>query len=301
MTLDVKPSEWDLKALIESWHAYLGAMIEEQKLDLPFERLCFQSQTDPRYGDIIGRWSKMDGAEREAAWAALLGIAEQGREEMLPICVRCGECCTAGSPTLTVEDLELLGDEGIAWSDLVTIRRGEPAHSRIAGEAFYLAEEKVKIREKPGTKVCVLYDDATKSCAAHPHKPAQCRAQACWDPTLAAQQATMQALTRYDIFKDVEVILKTIEKHEERCDFERFRKAFELLRETRGENIDEIIGMLAFDEHTREFAVSELGVPEDGLDLVFGRRLTDRLRLFGFYVAEGEDGTRMLLPLPSAG
>ncbi len=37
-------------------------------------------------------------------------------------------------------------------------------------------------------------------------------------------------------------------------------------------------------------------VPEANLDLVFGRKLSDRVRLFGFRVEQDKDGTKTLLP-----
>ncbi len=294
---DNTPSDWNLKMLVEQWHAHLRSLIDDKKTELPFERLCFQSQTDPRYAEILSGWSSMDAAARADAWQTLVSLADAARDEMLPICVRCGSCCTAGSPALTADDLELLGEEGIAWSHLVTLRRGEPAHSLITGEAFLLPEERVKLREKPGGKVCLLYDEAHKSCAVHEHKPSQCRAQACWEPELANQQRVQPPLTRRDIFQGMAVLLEVIDRHEARCDFAKFTAAFDTLRQTKGENIDQILDMLAFDEHVREFAVKEMGVPEDGLELVFGRGLTDRLRLFGFQAVSDADGSRVLRPL----
>ena len=53
------PEKWDLKKMIEKWHAHLKEMISKGKSDLPFERLCFQSQTDSRYGQILKSWSTM--------------------------------------------------------------------------------------------------------------------------------------------------------------------------------------------------------------------------------------------------
>jgi Fe-S-cluster containining protein len=299
VTFDNSPSDWDLKALIESWHAHLRSLIFEKKTDLPFERLCFQSQTDPRYSDIVGRWSKMNGEEKNEAWSTLLSLGQAGMGEMLPICVRCGVCCTRGSPTLVREDQEILSDEGIPWTSLLTLRKGEPAHSHLAGGAFYLPGERIKIREKPDSKTCALYDGENRACTVHSQKPVQCRAQSCWDPTEAEQQAAMPPLTREDILRGADVLLEIIAQHEGRCDFENFRLSFDRLKETKGESLGEILEMLAFDEHVREFAVEQVPVPEEVLDLVFGRSLVSRLHLFGFRVAIGEDGTRTLMPLTS--
>ena len=69
------------------------------------------------------------------------------------------------------------------------------------------------------------------------------------------------------------------------------------LKETEGKNIDAIVELLAFDEHIRQFTVEKMNLPEDVLDLVFGRSLSERVGLFGFQVEVAADGTRSLTPL----
>lgn len=291
------PSEWNLKELIEHWHAHLQEMIDWESTNLPFERLVFQSQSDPGYEEILVRWDKMSPDEKNEAWQRLLSFAEKGKDDMMPICVRCGVCCERGGPTLTLDDLPLVQSEEIPWTALLTLRAGEPVHSHATGDAFFLTEEKIKIRERTGIKSCVLYDRNEKRCRIHKHKPLQCRAQACWDPTLAEQQAAEQPLQRRHIFEGVGPILELIDEHERRCSFEDFRKALTTLEQTRGENIDDILNILAFDEHVREFTEEHLGLPEAVMDLIFGQPLRARVRLFGLHVIEGEDGSRTLMAL----
>ncbi len=291
------PSQWNLKTLIEHWHAHLQELISSGSTDLPFERLVFQSQSDPAYGELIATWEKMPAEEKEAAWQQMLSFAEKGKDDMMPICVRCGTCCEKGGPTLTLDDLELVQSEEVPWTALVTLRTGEPVHSHATGDAFFLTEEKIKIRERTGIKSCVLYAKSDKSCRIHEHKPLQCRAQACWDPTLAEQQATEESLQRKHIFEGVGPILELIEEHDRRCSFDDFRKALEVLDESQGKNVDDILNILAFDEHVRVFAQEHLGLPAEIMDLIFGQSLSTRVRLFGLHVIEGEDGSRTLLPL----
>jgi Fe-S-cluster containining protein len=272
-------------------------MIETGACDLPFERLCFQTQTDARYTEILSSWSKMASEEKAGAWQELMALGEKGKEEMLPICVRCGVCCLKGGPTLTVEDLELVRREEIPWVHLMTLRVGEPVHSHLTNEAFFLTEERIKIREQKGAKACALYDDANKSCTIHNSRPSQCRAQACWDPTLLQQQLSETPLTRAALFAGVEGIAALMDAHAERASFERFKAACEALTEGAFENVEEVLDMLAFDEHVREYASAELGIPWAAMSLILGQPLAARVRLFGLEVKSADDGTRVLMPV----
>jgi len=298
---DKFPATWTIKTLMDSWYSHLREMVSNVETDLPFDRLCFQAQTDPAYSDIVNRWSIMDPRTKEDAWVSLTELASKAKNEMMPVCVRCGECCKKGSPTLSAEDLKLLKEERIPWGELLTLRKGEPVHSNVTDEAFYLEDEKIKIRETLGNKVCTFFLDGDKSCTIHKYKPVQCRAQACWDESLAEQQAKLPSLTRKMIFADIPPVLELIDEHERRCSFTSFEKAFNELSKTKGDSIDEILSMLAFDEHIREFALKELNIPKETMNLLFGRPLTTFAKLFGFKVQKSDDGTRTLLPLKEDG
>jgi Fe-S-cluster containining protein len=289
-----------LKTLLDNWHDHLRGILDRNESDLPFERLLFQSQADPAYGDTLANWSKMPPEARVAAWENLKSLSEKGKEEMLPICVRCGACCRNGSPTLTEEDLALVESGQIPLESLTTIHAGEPVHSRVMDKVFYLPEEKVKIVKHTGTKICGMYEEETHGCMLHPHKPAQCRAQACWDPALAAEQAMAPALTRKQILNGAAGLWTIIEAHEERASFTRLVEGFDALAAQDMNAVSEILEILAFDEHVREFAMANLSIPAEALMFVFGRPLSERVHLFGFRVEREADGTNVLLPLETA-
>ena len=297
LTANTFPETWDLKTLLDNWHRHLKGMVERAETTLPFERLLFQSQTDAVYENALSNWSKMSGEERRHTWDTLKTVSENNSDEMLPICVRCGICCKNGSPTLAKEDLELVANGQIPLEVLMTVREGEPVHSRTMDKVFYLPEEKIKLREHSGSKACVMYDDETKSCGLHPNKPAQCRAQACWDPALGSEQAMAPALHRKEVLDGAEGILTLLDAHEKRVPFAKVVGAFDTLAREGGKNVAEILDLLAFDDHVREFAQKEFTLPEAALDFVFGRRLTARMPLFGFKVVKEADGTHVLRPM----
>jgi Fe-S-cluster containining protein len=290
------PSSWDLGDLEKKWLSHLESMIADKKTTLPLKRVRFQAEGEPTYSDITSRWPEMTAEERSDGWKSLIETAEKSIQEVLPTCVQCGECCRNSSPTLHLDDLDILREEKIPWNTLVTIRQGEPARNPHSGKPFFLPTDYIKVREKEGSRECVFLDAEADTCTLYGNRPLQCRAQACWDSSQLDELIDEPRLTRKDLFANVKPLIQLIEEHDRRCSFEKMRQMFDELKETKGKNIDAILDLLAFDEHVRQFAGEKMTIPENVLDLVFGKKLSDRVSLFGFKVEIAEDGTRTLLP-----
>jgi Fe-S-cluster containining protein len=289
-------ASWDAGTMEEKWSAHLLSLAGPGKSGMPITRVRYQVERDPVVVDIRNRWADMSEEQRAQAWKRLLECCDINLKEMFPICVSCGDCCRDGSPTLLADDIELLGDDKIGWDKLVTLRKGEPAFSPFANKPLYLHAEMIKIRQKEGTNECVFFDDAESSCTIYNERPTQCRVQACWEPQVAKQVAELPLLSRRKMLDGVEPMLALIDEHEKRCSFVTMRKLFEELKQTEGKNVDEVLALLAFDEHVRQFAKEQLGVPDNLLELLFGRPLVDRVKLFGFRIERGTDGTSTLMP-----
>jgi Fe-S-cluster containining protein len=290
------PEEWSVDTFETQWRAHLAALIDTKEIPLPPERIHFQAEHTPAYQRAAETWSCMSGEERAQAWHELLQSIPQALAEVSPVCVQCGQCCRQGSPSLHLDDLELLRTEAIPWDELVTLRRGEPARSLQSDTAFYATEERIKLRQKPGTSECVFFDAATSCCTIHTDRPLECRAQACWDPEPANLVTTEPLLTRRHLFANVAALVDLLDVHDERCSFDRMREVFEELKQSEGRSVSNVIELLAFDESFRELVCTKLNVPETIVDLLFGRSLAERVRLFGFRVVHNPDGSRDLLP-----
>lgn len=290
------PATWSASKLDEEWASYAKAEARKLKSNLPIKRLRYQAEISSNYQNTCEKWSSMSEEEREKAWKTLCESLASSSQEMLPICVQCGLCCQKGSPTLMEDDLEILREEHIPWNQLYTLRKGEPAHSPMTDEVFYLDEEYIKLREKPGTKTCVFFDEKSLDCKVHINRLTQCRAQECWDEEPAKLLVNEPKLTRAKLFESVEVLLEMIEEHDRRCSFYEMRNLFEDLKETGGEAASKVVEFIAFEDHYRNFVSEKLNIPEDTLDLVFGRPLSSMVRLFGFKVEVDADGTKTLKP-----
>jgi Fe-S-cluster containining protein len=198
-----------------------------------------------------------------------------------------------GSPVLHVEDLALLRSGKISWDQLITLRKGEPARSPFDGRPFVLPEERIKVREKPGSRNCVFLDSETDRCSIYSERPLQCRAQACWDPMPARETAEMPFLLRNHIFEGVDLLLEMIAEHENRCGFAALSEAFAKL--SNGGDVREVLELLSYEEHFRQFVSDAFKIPSQNMELLFGRSFTRMSPLFGFKVLAEPDGSRRLV------
>ena len=290
------PDRWTIEQFEAYWTAFVAALAKEVGPSIPEKRIRYQIEQTPAYRDITARWEKMNGPQRVDAWKALLAATEKATGELLPACVRCGECCRRGSPALHAEDLDLLREGKIGWNRIITLRTGEPARSQVGGTLFMLPEERIKIRERQGTGACLFFDADLELCTIYEHRPLECRAQACWDSAAAKEAAELPHLSRKDIFAGADLLLGMIAEHDSRCAFAVLKEAFEHLDGASQETVDAVLKVLSYEDHFRNFVKEQFEIPDDTLELVFGRSFADLAPVFGFRIVAEPDGTRRLVP-----
>lgn len=290
------PADWDAETFRRNLNEYLDLLAQQGEISIPVKRVRFQVEDSSVYQDLLKQWAKLSATERLNGWKNLLEAIEGISREVLPACTQCGECCRKGSPTLHKEDLEILREGKLPWNALFTLRPGEPVKSAIRNELLFLKEDRIKIREKSGSEECIFFNGEKDLCSIYADRPVQCRAQACWDPKEATQLANEPFLTRGEIFEGVDLVLDLIGEHEKRCSFEKLNEAFKRLEESKGETVDQVLELLAYEDHFRHFFAGRLNIAADTLELVFGRGFADLVSLFGFEVRTEPDGTRRLAP-----
>lgn len=227
-------------------------------------------------------------------------IWRQVRERLLkaayatrPHCIRCGTCCTEGSPTLTGEDLALFTSVIIKPEHMFTIREGELVYDNRTGQTAYAQHESVKIRELPEKKTCVFYEEGSKKCAIYECRPQQCRRQECWNPE-AATTVSSTPLTRKDLFEPIGDLWNVIQHHEERCSYSEVSRSMAKLGATRGQTVEEVLDLVRYDHHVREFIAKQLGLPLQTMELFFGRPLSLTIEAYGLKVERQSDGSFLL-------
>ncbi|MGO9739904.1 MAG: YkgJ family cysteine cluster protein [Desulfomonilaceae bacterium] len=227
-------------------------------------------------------------------------IWKQVRERLLeaayatrPYCVKCGECCSNGSPTLSIDDMNLFESRTLKPNDVFTLRKGETVFDSRLETSVPNELERIKIRETPGEKTCIFYQKWNRECSIYDERPEQCRIQECWAPNSVAY-TRKSPLNRRRLFEAAGDIWKIIEKHEERCSYEDLSREISRLAATKGQTVENILEFLSFDHHVREFVSEKLGIGAETLDLLFGRPLKDSLKFYGLTLDERKDGTFVL-------
>jgi hypothetical protein len=69
-----------------------------------------------------------DDRSEEEVWNQIRRLLLKAAYATRPHCIRCGTCCTKGSPTLLAEDMELFVKDILRPEHVTTIRLGEPAY-----------------------------------------------------------------------------------------------------------------------------------------------------------------------------
>jgi Fe-S-cluster containining protein len=246
------------------------------------------------FSEIYRGWNDLSPEERAEAWRRLITLARAQVEATREACLRCGECCLRSGPTLLLSDLQLLQDETITWKDLYTLRPGDMGTSR-EGTPVALQEERLKIREVPGSQQCMFYLAATRGCRIYGNRPEQCRLQHCWGeppPTPSPEEF----LTREHLFAQVPEIRDLIRAHEERCNLTSLRKSLEELAAGREEASEALFEALHFDHYLRKMFEEEWGLTPAVTELILGRPVTRFLKDMGFQATLTPEGVFHITP-----
>jgi len=215
-------------------------------------------------------------------------------------CIRCGECCLKGSPTLQAADLNLVKNALIGKEALFTIRKGELVKDNINEGLVITKIELVKVREREREGMgCIFYDDPGKACTIYEHRPMQCAALKCWDTTEFLEVFQGPKLRREQVTEN-QVLLGLMEEHDRRCSYALLEKLVGEIGSKGEEAVEEILDLLRFDYLLRPFVADKLGLNPEEMDFFFGRPLTETITMFGLQVVQEPDGSFILTKIKSS-
>jgi len=198
-------------------------------------------------------------------------------------CRRCGTCCEKGGPTLHDRDRPLVESGAVPLRMLVTIRKGEIVSEPESGRLLRSEAEMIKLKGVGGGWTCICFEAGPNRCTIYDHRPAQCRAMACWDTAEIRKVMATPKLCRRDLLAGVESLWDLIQDHERRCGLLRLHELSTAIREKDKEAAEnDLIEMLRYDRALRDVMV-ENGADAEHLEFLLGRPL-DRL-LHGFSLA----------------
>ncbi len=286
------------------WEFFVVALKEEArdvlwsvKLDLDPDILIKSALEDLQA--LAPKPESMETRSREEIWNQVRERLVTAAYALRPHCVRCGTCCEKGSPTLLKQDDALFVSGVVTPENVFTIRRGEQIYDPDTEQTASADREFVKIRETPGG-ACVFLDSSDKSCKIYGSRPIQCRRQECWNPKTTLQQDD-ELLSREDLLSVTGDLWAIIKKHEDRCSQDSFSREIARLSATKGQTVDDLLNILAFDHHVRDFVMANIGVAPPFMDFFFGRPLSLTLGQYGLRLDESDDGSYYLTVEESQG
>ena len=261
------------------WEDYLSAILQVSAGSGRFQILRRRIDDAAGFQEVFDNWNTLPLAARGAAWRRLMTAARDKHQAAAESCIRCGECCTLGSPTLLTHDLPLFQQEILTWNDVYTLRPGEQVTNR-EGEVEPLKEERLKIREIPGSRQCWFFRAADNSCRIYDNRPEQCRRQNCWsDPP--RPPAVAQLLNREPLLAMLPEVWDLISEHRERCDYGKVAQALTELGAGREAASEALFEALHFDHYLRQMLINEWELTPAATELLLGRAVADFLETQG--------------------
>jgi Fe-S-cluster containining protein len=261
------------------WQGYLSEVLGVAAQSGRYQILRREIEQTAGFEDILANWNTLPPPARAAAWQRLITTTRDKLQVLGEACVRCGECCEKGSPTLLTPDLPLFQQEVLTWNDVYTLRAGEQVTSR-EGEPTTLTEERLKVREVPGSKQCWFYLAATQTCRIYENRPEQCRRQNCWDEP-PRPPAAAQLLGRRELLAAVPEVWELIRTHQERCDYHQVARALQALAAGQEDGTEPLFDALHFDHYLRQMLLDDWDLTVAATELLLGRPLPELLKAHG--------------------
>jgi Fe-S-cluster containining protein len=274
----------------------LNQILVKLHVENHYDQVITLVKREPCYRELNNTWEEIKPSARSQKWYELMERLIQIAYSTRPYCLRCGECCRLGSPSLHPEDAALLARGLISFRQIFTLRRGEPVRLNIEAKLSTLPSELIKFKEDQEKGCCRFYSEYQHSCGIYENRPLQCRFQQCWNPEALEKLWQEQKLTRRDILENDEDLMELLELHDERCDPERLNHLFIRLHNTRDMKVlDQLLEMLKQDVAIRSLATTKLNRDEEELDFLLGRPLAEIISPYGFRVEMDEDGVYHLV------
>jgi Fe-S-cluster containining protein len=274
--------------LANIWKDYLGEVLQISPKSERYKILRREIERAAGFQEVYENWNTLPPESRAVAWRRLMTASRNYILERGQSCVRCGECCTIGSPTLLGDDLGLFSREILTWNDVYTLRAGEKATNR-EGEVVPLAEERLKIREVPGSRQCWFYLAPTQTCRIYENRPEQCRRQNCWGQA-PEPPAPEELLQRRHLFTGVPEIWKLIQEHQSRCDCAAVARVLAEVGSGREQAGEALFEALHFDHYLRQMLIDDWELTPAATKLLLGRPLSDFLETYGIHATLTPEG-----------
>jgi Fe-S-cluster containining protein len=225
-------------------------------------------------------------------------MSKSKQKGKMTTCRRCGTCCKNGGPSFHLEDKMLIEKGMIPLKFIYTIRKGERCYDNIK-ECFVPASSDIlKINGQKGSRTCVFFNDTDKECTIYDHRPMECRILKCWDTGEIQRIYAKNRLTRKDLISSIEGLWELVEDHQKQCSYEMLKFFIDALldKDHRHKALEGILNIIEYDHKIRSLSVQKASLDPDLTDFLFGRPITETIRIYGINIEEKE-GKYILIPI----
>ncbi len=210
-------------------------------------------------------------------------------------CIRCGTCCKKGGPSFHLEDKVLI-EKGIILSKyLYTIREGELCYDNVKESILPAASDIIKIKGQKDSVTCIFFNEKENECTIYDNRPVECRALKCWDTREIENIYSKNRLTRKDLISTIEGLWDLVEDHQRRCSYETLKFFIDALnKDKKDEALKGIFDIIEYDAQIRELVVQKGDLDPEMTDFIFGRPITETIRMYGFKIIKQDDNYRLI-------
>jgi Fe-S-cluster containining protein len=186
---------------------------------------------------------------------------------------------------------------------LFTIRRGELVRDNVNDTLTPLDGEIIKIKGDGHGWTCRFYEKENRGCSIYAHRPLECRVLNCRDTRQIETVYATSRLTRKDVLAGIRGLWELIDDHEQRCSYAALDAWVGEGTGSRGlKQENAILEALRFDAHIRRLTVEKGGMDARMLDFIFGRPLTETIKMFGIRLVKHNESYGLVqgrLPIAS--
>jgi len=210
-------------------------------------------------------------------------------------CIRCGTCCKKGGPSFHIED-KMLIEKGIILSKyLYTIRNGELSYDNVKESILPAASDIIKIKGQKDSWTCIFFNEKENECTIYDNRPLECQSLKCWDTREIEKIYSKNRLTRKDLISTIEGLWGLIEDHQNQCSYETLKLFIDALnKDKKDEAFKGILDIIEYDARIRELVVQNGGLDLEMTDFLFGRPITETIKMYGFKIIKQDDNYRFI-------
>jgi Fe-S-cluster containining protein len=213
----------------------------------------------------------------------------------LMACLGCATCCRTASPTLYVEDHDLIQKGGLPRDMLYLLRTGERVFSARRQESFLLVAPLIKLRERPGGGCVFLKGN---KCVIYENRPRQCRHLACWAGRHAGQLEYHPRLGREALFAHDQTALDLAREYDIKLPAAELDQALSAAALGNETCTEKALGFIDLDHRLRLGIGSRYAYGPPELELLLGRPALALLPAYGLAVTLDQDERPRLRPMP---